>query len=93
MADFCRQCSYEMGFSGLDLSGLISKEAVDNGMEVSVLCEGCGPIGVDHEGWCNGHCLENHDLFPRGLYEEMKTAWERREREQEKKASITQLAE
>ena len=51
MADFCKECSIEMwGSDTGDLAGLITKEEVDQGMGVPVICEGCGVILVDHEG-------------------------------------------
>lgn len=53
MADFCRQCSTVMfGKDFGDLRGLSSKKDTENGLYATALCEGCGPIQVDHEGNC-----------------------------------------
>jgi hypothetical protein len=52
MADFCMQCSEEMGFSDNDMRGLLTKEQVETGLGCYSLCEGCGPAWVDHEGRC-----------------------------------------
>lgn len=51
MADFCKECSikiFDQDFH--DLAGLISEEKVLEGYGASVICEGCGPILVNHEG-------------------------------------------
>lgn len=46
MAGFCKSCSTEVfGEDYGDFAGLCSV-----GEEVTVLCEGCGIIGVDHLG-------------------------------------------
>lgn len=52
MAEFCAQCAAELhgkriksGFIGLCKEGEV----------VSVLCEGCGPVYVDHRGVCQHH--------------------------------------
>lgn len=60
MADFCKQCSYVMFGTepdqydnGGDLQGIITAEDTANGLVSSVvICEGCGPIQVDHNGAC-----------------------------------------
>lgn len=60
MADFCRQCHPEFyeGRKG-DLEGLSTKADTEAGRYPVVLCEGCGPIQVDHEGNCvSDDCLE-----------------------------------
>lgn len=58
MADFCKQCSEEYFDKDYgDLKGLISEEEVKKGMAAVVICEGCGAIQVDHEGVCQGRCL------------------------------------
>lgn len=77
MADFCTQCAYELDFEP-DFFGLITKEDVDKGLEIIVLCEGCGPTGVDHEGWCNGGCKLKHEEHPRELFLKMKEAWKKK---------------
>ena len=62
MADFCNQCCREMGFQEGDLAGLITAEDHANGwFSGVVLCEGCGPIQVDHLGNCvSVDCLGDH---------------------------------
>lgn len=62
MADFCRQCSLMLfGEDFGNLKGLISKEQVDEGLVVSVICEGCGPTQVNHLGECvDVNCYEKH---------------------------------
>lgn len=64
MADFCMQCSQGLGFENNDLSGIITADDTAKGFVSSVvLCEGCGPIQVDHTGRCvSSDCLENHNL-------------------------------
>lgn len=52
MADFCNQCSKDMGFSSGDLAGLSKPEHTSQGRYPVVICEGCGIIQVDHEGNC-----------------------------------------
>ena len=53
MADFCKGCSEEhFGRDTGDLLGLSTKEDTQNGLYPLVLCEGCGPIQVDHTGKC-----------------------------------------
>jgi len=61
MADFCEQCSKDMGFSENDLRGITKPEDVVQGLYAVVLCEGCGPIQVDPEGNCiSADCLLKH---------------------------------
>lgn len=62
MADFCKQCSIDMfGEDFGDLAGLSSKEETERGLFALVLCEGCGPAQVDHEGKCiSVDCLKKH---------------------------------
>lgn len=51
MADFCKACSVEnWGKDFNDLAGLISEEECQQGYRIFALCEGCGPIYVDHLG-------------------------------------------
>lgn len=58
MADFCYQCTAKYFGDELapknDCRDLISKMEYDNGSGAVVLCEGCGPTMVDHEGRCLG---------------------------------------
>jgi len=62
MADFCNQCSEEIwGVIHGDLSGLSSEEETRKRIFPIVLCEGCGPIQVDHHGNClSDDCFEQH---------------------------------
>ncbi len=66
MADFCNQCCKDMGFpTGVDLAGLSTEEDTKKGLYPVVLCEGCGPIQVDHLGNCvSSDCLEKHGCPP-----------------------------
>ena len=70
MADFCRQCSIEMCFDEPgDLAGITPPDAWAAGKACIVLCEGCGAIQVDPEGYCiSNDCLEKHGL----TYEKIK---------------------
>lgn len=63
MADFCKECAKDLFNADTnDLSGIITKEDSDAGYISSVvICEGCGPIQVDHEGSCmSGDCIGAH---------------------------------
>lgn len=62
MADFCKQCSVEMfGQDFGDLANISKEQDTANKKYPVVLCEGCGPIQVDHEGNCiSPDCLEKH---------------------------------
>ncbi|KJZ17375.1 hypothetical protein TW86_03720 [Halomonas sp. S2151] len=46
MAEFCRECCVEVW--GRDTGDL--KDLCDESTLASVICEGCGPILVDHQG-------------------------------------------
>lgn len=67
MADFCRQCTIKLFGADMadknDMAGLITEEDTKNGLVSSVvLCEGCGPIQVDHTGKCvSVGCYEGHN--------------------------------
>ena len=51
MADFCLECTeYLFGEHPSDFHGCISEGEFEDGFLVSVLCEGCGQIWVDHLG-------------------------------------------
>ena len=53
MADFCKQCSIDLfGQDFHDMKGLSTEEDTKKGLFAVVLCEGCGPCQVDHEGNC-----------------------------------------
>lgn len=64
MADFCAQCTDELFGPDVDndLSGIITEQDTAGGFVSSVvICEGCGPIQVDHLGKCvSPDCLGNH---------------------------------
>lgn len=61
MADFCMRCCIDLYFGPRsDLDGLSTAEDTANGLYPVVLCEGCGPIQVDHLGRCIGGCDEGH---------------------------------
>lgn len=62
MAEFCEYCSKLMWNEELpvDLAGLSTEEDTLNGLVVSVLCEGCGEIEVDHTGKCLTHSEDEH---------------------------------
>jgi hypothetical protein len=59
MADFCKQCSIEtFGADYGDLKGLCKEDEL-----IVELCEGCGPIQVDHTGKCvSVDCLRCHGV-------------------------------
>lgn len=68
MADFCKQCSdYMFGpdrdFE--DMAGLSKPEDTAQGLYVTVLCESCGAIQVDHTGRCISHTDEQHTHIAR----------------------------
>lgn len=60
MADYCKQCSSSIfGKDYEDLSQLMTKEEAEQGLMVSVICEGCGFIQVNQSGECvSQDCLE-----------------------------------
>ena len=61
MADFCKGCSIDiLGEDFGDLKGLSTEDDTSNGLFSVVLCEGCGPIQVDHEGTCISQDCEKH---------------------------------
>jgi hypothetical protein len=64
MADFCLQCSRDvLGVTDQnDMSGLSTPDDTAKGLYAGVLCEGCGPTFVDHEGRCVADCYEQHGL-------------------------------
>jgi len=68
MADFCKQCSIgNFGEDFGDLAGLSTEEDTDNNLYCLVLCEGCGPIQVDHNGSCiSVDCLRKHNIKKEG---------------------------
>lgn len=62
MADFCKLCSEDIfGEDYGDLKGLSSVEDTAKGMYAVVICEGCGPTQVDHNGVCVGGCLNDDE--------------------------------
>lgn len=62
MADFCAQCSVDtFGKDFGDMNALSKAEDTAAGIYPVVLCEGCGPIQVDHEGRCvSPDCAFDH---------------------------------
>ncbi len=51
MADFCKQCALDtFGEDIGDLAGISTPEHTASGMFPVVICEGCGPVQVDHTG-------------------------------------------
>lgn len=62
MASFCKQCSIQhFGYDQADFKGDSTPTDTAQGLYASALCEGCGPIQVDHEGACiSDDCLVHH---------------------------------
>lgn len=57
MASFCNQCANFWGFEP-DFAGFTTKEEWAEGYAKVVICEGCGVIQVDPEGYCvSDDCL------------------------------------
>ena len=60
MADFCKQCSLEIFCEDFgEMAGISTPEHTVAGRYAVVLCEGCGPCQVDHEGKCFSHLDED----------------------------------
>lgn len=66
MADYCMQCNIAMffgpysDFDHFGKRGQLTPEDTARGVGMLVLCEGCGPIYVDHLGRCMcKDCIEN----------------------------------
>lgn len=69
MADFCCQCALELFPPNepyqCDLAGLSTAQDTARGLYPVVLCEGCGPTQVDHNGICVAwDCLSKHAPKP-----------------------------
>lgn len=61
MADFCKQCAIELLGGDLgELANLSTPEHTAAGLYANVLCEGCGPIQVDHTGLCISENCPEH---------------------------------
>jgi hypothetical protein len=62
VADFCKQCSYDMfGEDFKNLCGKSTEQQTKQHIYVNVICEGCGFTYVNHLGFCvNPNCLQNH---------------------------------
>lgn len=60
MADFCNQCAEDMGFPHGDLAGITKPEDQMRHLYAVVLCEGCGPIQVNKDGYCISDCDKHH---------------------------------
>lgn len=56
MSDHCQSCMPEFH----DLVGVTSEKDFDSGKAAIVLCEGCGIIQVDPDGYCLGDCLGDY---------------------------------
>lgn len=67
MAEFCRQCSIRVfGEDMRDFVGITRASHTKRGTYALVICEGCGPTSVDHEGVCvSPECDEKHGLLPK----------------------------
>jgi hypothetical protein len=51
MADFCKQCAIKtFGEDIGDLAGISTPQDTAQGLYPITLCEGCGPVQVDHTG-------------------------------------------
>lgn len=52
MAAFCRDCAEGMfgNEEYTELNDIVTEEQVEQGNLASALCEGCGPVLVDHTG-------------------------------------------
>jgi hypothetical protein len=52
MAEFCTECAKELFGKDIDsdFKGILPKEEFKKGQILSVLCEGCGYIYVNHLG-------------------------------------------
>lgn len=62
MADFCRQCSLEIfDHDHGDMANITTEKSQAKDLYALVLCEGCGPIQVDHKGNCISlDCFKSH---------------------------------
>lgn len=60
MAEFCKECNYELFDMPSDFAGLTTQEDWELGLSVVVLCEGCGPIQVDPDGKCISNDCPKH---------------------------------
>jgi len=61
MAEFCKQCAAELGFT-TDFENMWKDKELEpeEGMGFLVLCEGCGPCSIiDNEGTCGGYCYKS----------------------------------
>lgn len=65
MADFCKECCIDMwGEDTKDLAGLSTEEDTHKGLLVTSICEGCGPIMHDHEGY---RVTKKWEEYPPGI--------------------------
>jgi len=62
MADFCLQCNDRLFGPTIpnDFVDISKEEDTLNGRYITVLCEGCGMVQVDHTGRCVTDCLQHH---------------------------------
>jgi len=62
MADFCAQCSdriFELDIPS-GFTGMTTEKDTLKGRFITVLCEGCGLVQVDHKGVCVTDCMRHH---------------------------------
>ncbi len=71
MADYCLQCNIDLrfglysDFAHYGERGQITEEEAGRGLGILTLCEGCGPIIVDHKGRCTSNdCYRNGHTDP-----------------------------
>lgn len=63
MANFCKQCSIDLGFGDEgDMAGITTKENEAEGLFCYVLCEDCGYIQVNNAGECISDCMKHHHI-------------------------------
>jgi len=62
MADFCAQCAERVWGPDIpsDFRGMTKAADTLNDRFITVLCEGCGTVQVDHNGTCLTDCLRHH---------------------------------
>lgn len=65
MADYCKQCAEEIGFSDTDdLAYLVTEDQAKSGLFANVTCEDCGVTIVNHKGECMSKtCDKEHGEY------------------------------
>jgi len=72
MSDFCRQCNLEL--FNLEWSDYPTDlEPLPEGIGYCVLCEGCGPIVIDHTGRCIDPLCPKHGTLNTKMVETIPT--------------------